>query len=164
MIAYFYIINLFSYIALGIGVVVLLGINRTRFWLNALIAATLAVFLIHLYAAFQNDLFGFDFRIFRDAGCDVWAGLEPISAARSAEHELLVNPPTCLPLFAAFALLPFRISLAFWTILNVVASLALPSLCWYVLRSQTGLADRTRVLTRRHAGCPSRCWRALRSA
>jgi hypothetical protein len=104
-----------------------------------LIGATLAVFLIHLYAAFQNDVFGFDFRIFRNAGCDIWAGLDPFSAARSAEHGLLVNPPTCIPLFATFALPPFRYSLAIWTILNVVASLAFPALCWSALRSQDGL-------------------------
>ncbi len=136
MIAYSYIIYAFSYVALGIGVIVLFRTVRKDFWLKSLIGATLAVFLIHLYAAFHSDLFGFDFRIFRNAGCDVWEGLDPYSAARTAEHHLLVNPPTCLPLFAAFAVLPPRISLGVWTILNVVASLALPVLGWVVLSSQ----------------------------
>jgi Glycosyltransferase family 87 len=135
MTVYFYVIHVFSYIALGIGVLVLLRTAPADLWLKSLIGATFAVFLIHLSAAFQNDLFGFDFRIFRNAGCDVWAGIDPYAPARFAEHPFL-NPLTSLPLFAAFAVLPFRISLAVWTILNIVAGLALPALSWFVMRSQ----------------------------
>ncbi len=136
MSVYWAFIHVFTYIAVGIGAFVVFRTPRTDFWLKSLIGATLAVFLIHLYALYQLDLFGFDFRIFRNAGRDVWEGFDPYSAARSAEHKLLVNPPTCLPLFAAFAVLPLRISLGVWTILNVVAILALPALGWLVLRSQ----------------------------
>ena len=134
---------MFTYTAVGIGVFVVIRTLRADFWLKSLIGATLAVFLIHLCAASQHDLFGFDFRIFRSAGRDVWDGMDPYSAARSTENKLLVNPPTCLPLFAAFAVLPPRLSLGVWTILNVVASLALPVLCWVVLRSQ-GRVDNAR--------------------
>jgi Glycosyltransferase family 87 len=141
MTVYFYVIHLFSYIALGIGVVVLLRTVQRDFRLKCLIIATFCILLIHLSAAFTSDLFGFDFRIFRNAGCDVWAGVDPYAPARFAEHPFL-NPLTSLPLFAAFAVLPFRISLAVWTILNVVASLALPALGWFVLRSQ-GRVDRS---------------------
>ena len=154
MILYYYIIHVFKYIALGIGVVALLRPVRMEFWLKSVIGTTLVVFLIHLCAAYQNELFGFDFRIFRNAGCDAWAGMDPFSKARSAEHELLVNPPTCLPLFVAFALLPFRTSLSVWTILNVVAILALPVLCWIVLRFQYGNTGSSEYLEPTSSGAP----------
>jgi hypothetical protein len=136
---FFYTFILFHYTALVIGVLVLFQARAVASWLRALLAATLAIFLIHLYAAFHQDLFGFDFRIFRKAGCAVWAGVDPCSPEHSAEFGLFVNPPTSLPLFAAFALVPPRTSLALWTILNVALSLMLPLLCWSALRSQAHL-------------------------
>jgi Glycosyltransferase family 87 len=132
------IIYVFSYIALGIGVVVLFRNVLTDFWLKSLIGATVAVFLIHLYAASHSDLFGFDFRIFRRAGCDVWAGLDPYAPARFDDHPFL-NPPTALPLFALFALPSVRASLAFWTVLNVTSSLGLVALARSTLISQDRL-------------------------
>ena len=143
MSTHLYIIYVFSYIAAGIGVFVVFRTHRADFWLKSLIGATLAVFLIHLYAAFQLDLFGFDFRIFRRAGCDVWAGLDPYAPVRFADHPFL-NPPTALPLFALFALLPVRTSLAFWTVLNIAFTLGLIALARGALISQDRLEHRWR--------------------
>jgi hypothetical protein len=136
---FFYTFTLFHYAALAIGAVALFQARGEASRLRFLIAVTLAVFLIHLYAVFHQDLFGFDFRIFRQAGRAVWSWVDPCSEAHSAEFGLFVNPPTSLPLFAAFALLPPRTSLALWTIVNVVASLTLPVLSWSALRSQGGI-------------------------
>src|SRR5208337_288682 len=126
--------------ALTLGVLVLLCARVPTSWLKSLIAATLAILLIHLYAVFHQDLFGFDFQLFWKTGLDVWRGADPYAPARFAEHPFL-NPPTALPLFALFAALPIRASLAFWTLLNVSSSLGLVALS----RSALMLQDRLDV-------------------
>jgi hypothetical protein len=132
------IIDCFRYVALVTGVLVLLRVLRGALWVKSLIAATLAILLIHLYAVFHHDLFGFDFQLFWKAGVDVWRGMDPYAPARFAEHPFL-NPPTALPLFALFAALPIRASLAFWTLLNVSSSLGLIALARSALMSQDRL-------------------------
>ena len=97
--------------------------------------------MLHLYAMFPLEDFGFDHLIFRKAGGDVWAGLDPYAADRFAGHPFL-NPPTALPLFALFAVLPARTSLAIWTVANVIASLALVPLARYALEAQARAFDR----------------------
>ena len=131
----------FKYLSLIIGITILLRAKVKPFWLWAVIAAALAIFLMHLYAMFPLENFGFDYLIFRKAGRDVWAGLDPYVADRFADHPFL-NPPTALPLFALFAVLPARASLALWTVANVVASLALVPLSLYTLKAQAGLDER----------------------
>jgi hypothetical protein len=76
-----------------------------------------------------------DFHIFWRAGRDVWAGIDPYSPERFSTNPFL-NPPTALPLFAVFALLPFRPSFVIWTLLNLVICLALPAYCLRVLNAQ----------------------------
>lgn len=132
------IIDCFRYVALVTGVLALLRVLRGALWLKSLMAATLAILLIHLYAVFHQDLFGFDFQIFWKAGVDVWRGMDPYVPARFAKHPFL-NPPTALPLFALFAALPIRTSLAFWTLLNVASSLGLIALARSALMSQDRL-------------------------
>ena len=128
----------FKDVALALGVLVLLRARVPTFWLKSLIAATLAILLIHLYAVFHQDLFGFDFQLFWKTGLDVWRGADPYAPARFAEHPFL-NPPTALPLFALFAALPIRASLAFWTLLNIASSLGLIALARSALISQDRL-------------------------
>jgi len=132
------IIDCFRYVALVIGVMALLRVLRGALWVKSPIAATLAILLIHLYAVFHQDLFGFDFQLFWKTGQDVWRGTDPYAPARFAEHPFL-NPPTALPLFAVFAVLPIRASLAFWTLLNVASSLGLIALARSALMSQDRL-------------------------
>ena len=135
MVLHTLIVNLFKYIALLVGVAVVVRARASAFLLKSLIGVTLAVFLIHLCAVSRHDLFGFDFQIFWKAGCDVWAGLDPYAPARFLEHPFL-NPPTSLPLFALFATLPLRTSLGLWTVLNVILTLGLVVLARYALISQ----------------------------
>jgi len=127
----------FKDVALALGVLVLLRARVPTSWLKSLIAATLAIFVIHLFAMSRHDLFGFDFtRVFWKAGCDVWAGIDPYSPARFTEHNGLINPPTAIPLFALFAALPVRTSLGFWTIFNLASSLGLIALARSALLAQ----------------------------
>jgi hypothetical protein len=138
MVLHTLIVNLFQYIALLVGVAVMVRARVPTSWLKSLIAAILAILVIHLYAVSRHDLFGLDFQFFWKAGCDVWGGVDPYSPSRFTEHPFL-NPPTALPLFALFAVLPIRTSLAFWTLLNVSSSLGLVALARSALMSQDRL-------------------------
>jgi len=131
-------VTVFKYVPLALGVLVLVRARVPTSWLKSLIAAILAILVIHLYAVSRHDLFGLDFQFFWKAGCDVWGGVDPYSPSRFAEHPFL-NPPTALPLFALFAALPIRASLAFWTLLNVSSSLGLIALARSALMSQDRL-------------------------
>jgi len=138
MVLHTLIVNLFKYIALLVGVAVVVRARVPTSWLKSLIAAILAILVIHLYAVSRHDLFGLDFQFFWKAGCDVWDAVDPYSPSRFTEHPFL-NPPTALPLFALFAALPIRASLAFWTLLNVSSSLGLIALARSALMSQDRL-------------------------
>ena len=138
MVLHTLIVNLFKYIALLVGVAVEVCARVPTSWLKSLIAAILAILVIQLYAVSRHDLFGLDFQFFWKAGCDVWGGVDPYSPSRFTEHPFL-NPPTALPLFALFAALPIRASLAFWTLLNVASSLGLIVLARSTLMSQDRL-------------------------
>ncbi len=141
----------FKYLSLIIGILILVRARVRPSVLWSMIAAALAIFLMHLYAMFPLEDFGFDHLIFRKAGRDVWAGLDPYAADRFAQHPFL-NPPTALPLFALFAVLPARTSLALWTVANVVASLALVPLALCALEAQAGSEER-------HGGGTADSWR-----
>ena len=133
------IIDCFKYIALVTGVVVLLRVLRGASWLKSLIAATLAILcdpsLRGRLATISSD------SISSSSGRPVVTsgrGMDPYCPARFTEHPFL-NPPTALPLFALFAVLPIRTSLAFWTLLNVASSLGLIALARSALMSQDRL-------------------------
>jgi hypothetical protein len=127
-----------KYIALTIGLAALLHLRIKPLWRKAAIAATFAIFITHLYVMFPLPNFGYDHQLFWSIGRDVWAGLDPYAQDRFAVHPFL-NPPTILPLFALFAVLPLRVSLALWTVANVLLSLALPALALNALKLQAGL-------------------------
>ncbi len=132
------IIDCFRYVALVIGVMALIRVLRGALWVKSLIAAILAFLVIHLYAVFRHELLGLNFQFFWKTGREVWGGVDPYCPSRFAEHPFL-NPPTALPLFALFAALPIRASLAFWTLLNVSSSLGLIALARSALMSQDRL-------------------------
>jgi hypothetical protein len=81
---------------------------------------------------------GIDYRIFWGAGNDVWSGVNPYAATRFAELPFL-NPPSALPLFAVFALLPLTSGFLIWSILNVIACAALVPLAQATLAAQDRL-------------------------
>ena len=82
MVLHTLIINLFKYIALLVGVAVVVRTRVPTSWLKSLIAAILAILVIHLYAVSRLELFGLDFQFFWKAGCDVWGGVDPYSPSR----------------------------------------------------------------------------------
>jgi hypothetical protein len=107
------------------------------------LVATAAVMLLAglLYGLARSPLFGVDYQFFWKAGRDVWAGLEPYADGRFNDHPFL-NPPTALPLFALFAVLPLPLSLTIWTVGNLLAGLALVAWSQNTLRTQDGMDDR----------------------
>jgi hypothetical protein len=130
-----------KYIALAIGLVILFRLKVRPLLLWCAMAICLAILLIHLYALFPLEQFGYDYSLFWTAGRDVWVGLDPLAADRFALHPFL-NPPTALPLFAWFAILPLRISLALWTAGNVLACLSLVPLSLRALQEQADVPGR----------------------
>jgi Glycosyltransferase family 87 len=112
-------------------------------WGLAVVTGVVVLFLLcFLFGALGVDPHvGIDYRFFWGAGRDVWAGVNPYAPDRFAEHPFL-NPPSALPLFAAFALLPFPAGYIAWSVLNVVASVALVPLALRVLAAQERLDGR----------------------
>jgi hypothetical protein len=88
--------------------------------------------IVRLYLIPDSPI-GYDYRIFWETGRDVWAGQNPYAADRFAAHQFL-HPPTALPVFAAFALLPFDPSFITWTVLNIVTVLLLVPVAQLALR------------------------------
>jgi hypothetical protein len=109
-------------------------------WGLTFVAGVLSICVLgSVFAALGTDhRAGIDYRIFWGAGSDVWAGINPYAAERFAEHPFL-HPPSALPLFATFALLPFRASFLLWSILNVVACAGLITLGQRTLAAQERL-------------------------
>jgi hypothetical protein len=105
-------------------------------WVTA--AALVLIVIGLLVCLFPIPGFGFDYAIFWKGGRDVWAGVDPYGADSFADHPFL-QPPTALPLFAVFALLPYTASFVVWTVLNVAACLALPLFAERSLRAQEPL-------------------------
>lgn len=83
----------------------------------------------------RHELAGLDYRFFWSGGCDVWAGLGPYDADRFSVHPFL-HPPTALPLFALFALLPFESSYTVWALLTAVGGVILVGTAQRVLTVQ----------------------------
>jgi hypothetical protein len=99
--------------------------------------------LCTLYSVFcalgTDQRAGIDYRIFRAVGSDVWAGVDPYAADRFAEHPFL-NPPSALPLLAAFALLPFQTGFLIWGALNLLGCASLIAFARGTLAAQERLA------------------------
>jgi hypothetical protein len=119
----------------ALGLVWRAEVRPSLFW--GIAVASAAVLCLHLGVLFFLPLpgLGVDYQFFRGAGGDVWAGRDPYDLSR-ASREHFLNPPTALPLFALFALLPERSGFVAWTALNVFACLALPAYARRVLTLQ----------------------------
>jgi hypothetical protein len=110
---------------------------RLKPLLVGLSAAAAAVLLAGVLWKMHSSL-GLDYGIFWKVGRDVWAGQDPYAGERFVEHPFL-NPPTALPLFALFAVLPLDVSFAVWTVLNALACLALVAGVQYALLAQDAM-------------------------
>ena len=99
------IIDCFRYVALVIGVMVLLRVLRGALWVKSLIAAILAILVIHLYAVSRHDLFGLDFQLFWKAGSGVWGGVDPYAPHGLPSIRSSIRRP---PFRSSLSLLPCR--------------------------------------------------------
>jgi hypothetical protein len=117
----------------------------------------LTVLAICFFACYTVvEAFGWDGKTYRDfqcfwkAGTDVREGREAY-AASMARNCPFYNPPTALPLFAAFSLFPTDLSYAAWTILCGLMILALIFACRKGLAAEKAAAvaglDTVTVLT-----------------
>ena len=113
-------------------------IRPSVFWWIAVASALVVSF--DLAVVFSVPGVSVDFQFFRAAGTDVWAGRNPYDLSRARRAHFL-NPPTALPVFALFALLPERPGFALWTALNIVACLLLPAHAQRVLEMQARADD-----------------------
>ena len=102
-------------------------------WVSFATTLLLLFYLMILFGAMIPP----DYHIFWRAGRDVWSGVDPYAPARFATNPFL-NPPTALPLFALFAVLPFGPSFVLWTLWNLLMCVSLPAFCLRALRTQEG--------------------------
>jgi hypothetical protein len=103
-------------------------------WMTAAAVCLLCLYFLILFGAMIPP----DYHIFWRAGRDVWAGIDPYSPERFAMNPFL-NPPTALPVFAIFAVLPFRASFVVWAVLNLLICLTLPLYSLRALAAQERL-------------------------
>jgi hypothetical protein len=111
---------------------ILLWRRRVSPWLAwaALVAAVVALAVRLL--VFVPE--GWDLMVFWRSGRALWEGGDPYVIAGLRTPPL--NPPTALPFFAFFALVPYDTALAGWTALNVLGCVALVPLTRAALRAQ----------------------------
>jgi hypothetical protein len=137
-----YILYLIKGLSLLVAAALILGVRVKPglVWGLAAITGVLVVCVAYsVYCTLGADhRAGIDYCIFWKAGSDVWAGIDPYGADRFAELPFL-NPPSVLPFFAAFALLPFPTSFLVWTLLNIVACAGLIALAQTTLTAQERL-------------------------
>src|SRR5690242_2193177 len=109
---YYFIINFPAQVAaFAVAVAFVLRIDPSPFVTRLVAALAISVVVIIVYSLLTvypfSPLIGMDHRIFWGAGKEVWAGQNP---------SAILNPPTALPLFAGFAVLPGRLSFFVFTI------------------------------------------------
>jgi len=106
-------------------------------WLKPAFALGVLLSAVRLYFLSLSPAWGVDHAIFRRVGIDILDGLNPYAAERFWGHPFL-NPPTTLPLFAAFAIPDAGLSLLLWSAINSVIALALVFLAHRVLVTLDG--------------------------
>jgi hypothetical protein len=101
-------------------------------WLWMITAAGVFASAVRLFYLMRSASWGIDHWIFWGVGEDIWAGIDPYSPSRYPTHPIL-NPPSTFPLFALIAALPFRTSLAVWSLIYTAIALGLVPLAWRIL-------------------------------
>ncbi len=95
----------------------------------------IAYALARIYQDFQVP---YDYKLFWMCGRDVLAGADYYAIDPRDGGPRALNPPTALPLFAAFGALPLRKGARLWTALNALLGLALVPLAHRGLVAQGG--------------------------
>jgi hypothetical protein len=108
-------------------------VHRAWAWVAAILGVSTSLALIDLKHGVP-----YDFKLFWCCGRDLWAGVDEYALDPRGPRQLVLNPPTALPLFAAFACLPLRDGARLWTALNVLAGIALVPLARRALGAQLG--------------------------
>jgi hypothetical protein len=119
-----------------VSIAFMLRIAVKSYQLRWVCAGAAALLSLYIWIILRAELTP-DYHIFWRAGRDIWEGLDPYDPARFTKSAFL-NPPTAIPLFALFAVVPYRASLIIWTLLNSLFCLALPALARRALYSQEG--------------------------
>ncbi len=107
--------------------VVLAAVWPVPRWAGYTVAATAAVWYVSRVAVgvdFEDPTVGHDLTLFHRAGQHNWHGGRPYDPVGFADRAAL-NPPTSLPLFMGFALLPLPAAKAAWYAANTAGVLGL---------------------------------------
>ncbi len=107
-------------------------------WLRVAAGLGVVLSVLRIYFVSLLPSWGFDYTIFANIGRDIWVGLDPYDPARFWHHPFL-NPPSTFPLFVALGVLPHRMGLVVWTIVNTALALLMVPLAHRVVRAQSGL-------------------------
>jgi len=99
-----------------------------RFKGQRALAAGAALYLIVRAIVFLSNYVCWDFEVYYQTGSAVVRGTDPYASKLS---QYLIN---ALPMFALFALLPFRVSAALWYAVNLVSLFLVVRLCQLILK------------------------------
>lgn len=80
----------------------------------------------------------YDFKLFRQVGCDLAAGLDDFAPASRGDRQPVLNPPTALPLFRLWARMRLRDGAGLWYALNAIGILGIVPLAHAALGAQMG--------------------------
>jgi hypothetical protein len=126
---------------LGVVVVLLtasavLIVRPHRLWVVRVVAV--GGILLSLVWSWSTYEMPYDFKRFWHVGRDISAGVDYYGLDPRGDRQLILNPPTVVPLFRAWALLPLRKSAKLWVGLNAVGMMALVPLAYGALRTRMG--------------------------
>jgi hypothetical protein len=80
----------------------------------------------------------YDFKLFWQCGRAVRSGVDYYALEPTRAKQVILNPPTALPVFVAFASMNLRAGARLWTVANVLGGLALVPLACRLLSLQPG--------------------------
>ena len=134
---------------LGAAAILLVAIGALRArpkpkHLAAWRAITTLGIVLGLARAVTSYQLPYDYKLFWQVGRDLAAGLDDFAPALRGERQPILNPPTALPLFRAFAALKLRDGAGLWYAMNALGVLGIVPLAHAALRSQMG-ADAPRL-------------------
>jgi hypothetical protein len=129
--------NLYAYI--GVVIVLLtacfaLVARPTR--VRLVRGAAVGGILLALVWSWSTYEMPYDFKRFWHVGRDISAGVNYYALNPRGDRQLILNPPTVVPLFRAWALLPLRKSARFWVGLNALGVMALVPLAHAAVRAR----------------------------
>jgi hypothetical protein len=106
---------------------------RRAAWVRGVAVAGVVLSLVWAWATYQVP---YDFKLFWNVGHDLARGIDYYRLDPHGDHQPILNPPTALPLFRAWALFPLRKGAKLWYALNALGVLALVPLSAAGLRAR----------------------------